>query len=109
MKFKLLVGVHEDKNGRYDARDSKRNIVESDHDLVKIFGAEKFRRLGKFVEVDPEDESKVINEDIEVNDSFEDMSIAQLRKFAKDEEIELGEAKSKEEIITVLRNATASA
>ncbi|GIW60131.1 MAG: hypothetical protein KatS3mg087_1197 [Patescibacteria group bacterium] len=49
MKFKLLRGIHvQTENGKqviYEASDPKRNVVESDRDLERLFGSEKFQRI----------------------------------------------------------------
>lgn len=42
MRFKVLAGKHMDENRRMY---SKGDVVESDYDLVKMFGGNKFRKL----------------------------------------------------------------
>jgi len=50
MRFKLLLGRHVQSNAEgesetFDANDPHRNIVESERDLAREFGREKFRPL----------------------------------------------------------------
>ncbi|MEM2932566.1 MAG: hypothetical protein QXI61_06975 [Nitrososphaerota archaeon] len=91
MKFRLLRGVHSqtEKDGTvavYEARVSGKNIVESDIELDKMFGAEKFQRLD-----DVDNSSLVMNRDemrkladklgIDYDDSVTDKELAEMIQF----------------------------
>lgn len=97
MKFQLLAGRH--ITGQKEERRIYRigDVIESDDDLVKRFGGDKFQRV--------DDDAKATD----VNDSrratLEAMTLKELRKFADDEEIDLGGASRKNEIINVIVEA----
>lgn len=44
-KFKILIGMHFSAGKRYDARDPKANIIDTDIDLIAKFGESKFELL----------------------------------------------------------------
>lgn len=73
----------------YEAGD----IVESSRDLVALFGS------NKFAEVHPEKAASVTDETRRLLERF---SVADLRKLADEEEIDLGDVTKKDEIIDVV-------
>ena len=79
-------------------------IVENDHDLQVRFGRNKFERL-----YEPNERPPAAKNAAPPPDEFESMTLADLRDHAAAEEIPLGEATTKREIITVLRSALVEA
>jgi hypothetical protein len=102
-KYRIVQGSHVDENGTYSARDKKKNIITTNIDLESRFGREKFVRI--------EDREVIVDEDEDEDDAdgLNSMTLAGLRKFAEEEEIDLGDANSKKKIIAAIRNAVASA
>ena len=94
MKFRLLVGGHEQGKGidfrRYHAKDPKNNIIETDIDLAAKFGFEKFQKL---------EESQAPA----AIRTLESMKLQELIDYAADEEIDLGEAKKKADVLDVIK------
>jgi len=99
MRFKLLRGLHSHKGVTYEAG-SANDIVESPTDLEAQFGREKFKRLH---EADTASGVAVAEAPIPDGDGLEDMTVGQLREYAEGNEIDLGEARKKDEIIAVIR------
>lgn len=96
-RYKLLIGRHVVKGHKaFVATEPGNNVVESDVDLVKKFGADKFQRL--------EDVPQNLLPNGE-NDGLDEMTVAKLRQFASDQQIDLGNATKKDEIISILRAA----
>lgn len=97
MKFKLLVGWHSGvgpsgPNHVYKSTEPGNNVVESDIDLVAHCGAEKFAKIDQ-------------DYPSETNDSLETLTVPELKKFAQNENIDLGNASKKDEIIRAIREA----
>ena len=114
-RFKLLMGGHE--HGRTDdgtpngnlvkapagkaVRYKRGDIIETDIDLAKRLGESKFQRLR------PDELGEEPQEDEVVQDTFSSMSVKEIRKFADDEELDLGDAKSRPEVLAAVRKAVA--
>ena len=101
MRFKLLKGAH--GYGKGEAAvivrwDDKHPIVESDTDLVKAFGKEKFQRLPD----QPVEEETSVEE---TSDELASMNEKELKKLAKAHDIDITEAANKEELINLIRAA----
>lgn len=110
--FQLLHGCHiqNDLDGKerlYNSQEPGNNVVESEKDLVKLFGGGKFRELSAgtaVADVLPPSTTSVQATDIEKE--LQAMSIKQLQKFAEEEEIPLKGATRKEEIIKIILENT---
>lgn len=87
MRFKLLRGIHIDQDGTHDPND----VIESDVDLVGLHGREKFERL----------------QDLPSTEDITQMTVAQLRAFAELNQINLGEAMLKSDILETIQGAMA--
>lgn len=98
-RYRLIAGLHSDKDGLHDAKDPKTYIVESARDLAKQF-PEKFRRLGEVDDLPKAPESGVTD-----LDNLDNMTDAQLSQLAKDNEVDLTGARSREDAIELIRNA----
>ena len=116
--FKILRGILQDKNAklvRYreepDAKDGTKgkrlaeegyfipgDIIRTDRDLNKLNGSgpRKYEKI---------DEKSVMEDDERVYGDLDTMTVAQLRKHAKEEGIDLETATSKEEIVNTIRAA----
>lgn len=115
-KARLLQSKHIGDNGEeYIAGD----VIESKVDLIKIFGPEKFgyvpptepvtprEKLPVGVTLEPlkspqEPKGKRPRTSKSQLETLESMSVEQLIKFAEAEEIDLGSAKKKEDILKVI-------
>lgn len=123
--YRLLAGIHiqkepvtddkgnpiKDENGkvqleevRYDANDN--NVVESEKDLVKVLGRDKFqlmdsgkRRSKKKGTVEEPVESSLKP----ANDGLDELTVAELRDLADAEEVELDGAHLKADILAKIR------
>ena len=95
MKFRLKRGHHEQGKGQERRRYTKGDIVESDIDLAARFGSEKFQRI----------EESAASSSPAATD-FKQMKIAELKDYAEEEGIDLGEAKTKQQIVDILVAAT---
>lgn len=104
-KFRFLLrhGGHENEDGvQYKARVPgvpatmvNNNIVESDIDLVKRFGSEKFMKL----------EAGSMPEQLETGGrQLGDMTVAELRELAESMDIPLEGVTKKSDIISILRD-----
>lgn len=96
MKFRLMHGIHDQGDGRLYKRG---DVVVSDQELDKRFGYNRFQRLDDQAAVS----SAPSNEP--VDDVFSDMTVAELKKFAEEEEIDLDGATKKDVILAVIRRA----
>lgn len=107
-QFRILRGSHTSGTGdhravtHYSARDRKNgnlrkgrdgkdrpDIINTDKDLEKLFGRDKFQRIHN----NP------------LNDGLDEQTITQLKELAEAEEIELGDAHKKDDIISRIRIA----
>lgn len=113
-------------NKIYDARDSRRSIVPSHLDLEAVHGFEKFQSTDRLQraagsealqqEIDElrrevkmlrrqlsDTDTEDLDEDVE--DGLEEMTVKQLREYADQHDIELGDATRKDEILNTIRSA----
>ena len=104
MKFRLLRGDHQHGGKMY----KKNDIIESDIELDTVFGANKFQRL----HIAPTEVQQVeVPEPVETtpgigqnqNDGLSEMTVAELKQFAEEEEIDLDAGLRKDEIVNVIR------
>lgn len=126
-KYELLVGQHEQGGVVYDVRSNK--FIETEHDLVAAFGPLKFRKVEGWVPPQekapvpghvahsapaadpPEDNEPEQTEENdeetgeEAGDELGKLTVAELRKFADDNEIDLTGCTKKDEILNTIRNA----
>jgi hypothetical protein len=122
-QFRLLVGTHCEGEKDEDNRlimYKQGDIVETKSDLCAKFnsvGSVKFERietenaqlpLSKPVTQAPGGSVKTATPAANPIDTFEAMSVEELKKHAEQEEINLGKAATKPEIIKVLRSAYGS-
>lgn len=124
MKFRLKAGGHSHTYWREPTADEKANssirkarlsdgkdyvldtrryekgdIVESDVDLVQRFGANKFEKIT---------EAPQVSSSPNPWDNLESMTVKQLKAFAESQEIDLGGATGKQEILEMLRSVSAA-
>lgn len=137
-RFRLMRGRHQqadvllDENGEpvlnedgtvrkvsvtYDSRDPNRNIVESDIDLEKLFGSEKFQNLDrisagnddlralkdKLERLERENKRLRARQGEERDVDLSKMTISELRDFAAKHNIELDPGMKKDEIINAIQ------
>lgn len=103
-RYRVLVGGHQDENGNYHARhaDPKRRYVTTDKDLVKMFGANKFRKVDdaedeEEADADADKEAPVVGS--VTGSELEAMSAKELKKFAEELEIPVDGVTKKEDLI----------
>lgn len=104
---RVLHGAHNEYGKTYH----RGEVVNSRSDLRKMNkpGAKKFEFMGMVDEGAIEPEAITINapvRDFPSEDTLSNMTIPELRRFAEQEEIELGSAKSKTEILEAIRAAS---
>ena len=121
-RFQILVGMHHEGDVTYAANVKGRNIIDSTSDLEARFGREKFRRIGDGEEPMPvlrDDQAPTRRPPVDkVKDTkgkepldpqpdtdYDNMTIAQLRQVAEEDEIDLGGATLKSDIIAAIRSA----
>jgi len=98
MKFRVLGGNHSQDGKVFQ----KGDIVETDKPLDKIM-ANKFVRILEGASATEEAPTNKL--DTEVADGLQNMTVAELKAFAADEEIDLGTATKKAEILNTIRAA----
>lgn len=116
--YRVLAGIHITGRGPERKVHTRGDVVRSDSDLVKVFGPEKFERVGRegtyeppppsAQEEDPDqgmEDDLPLPEDEGVADGLENMSVAELRAFAEGEEIDLGAVRLKADIVRVIRDS----
>ena len=122
MKFKLLRGSHrvagamtpEGQRGQghqFFFNDPKNNVIESDVDLVKKFGREKFKRLGAKAQDPDEDDGDESDDGIDLSapdDGLDQMTDSELQKFAEEAGIKT-KGKPREKVIELVRESLVSA
>ena len=101
MKFRVLCGVHSEGGRTYGVG----SVVDSASDLSRLNypGVERFERLNvpdplavAVADLPKEEPAK---------DSFTNMTVEELRKFAEEAEVDLGKARTRDQILAVLRSA----
>ena len=103
--FKLVKGSHYEGAGKDGKLCKKGDLIETNIDL-----ASRFNMPGNIKFVPCEDGEPVIDveddDDLPTNEEgnilFDKMTLTKLKKFAEENEIELGDAKTKAEIIEKL-------
>lgn len=113
MKFKVLEGRHQvfvkreltDENGRKRTVSEvrsypKESIVESDVDLAARFN----RPNAKKFELVPDSAVAVVESPSSPGEELENMTVAELRELAQASNINLGAAKTKAEILALMRD-----
>lgn len=120
MKFRVLAGKHSER-GRIWMRGQ---VIETTTDLASRFNGatvvrQKFERVPDGTPADPgvpvdqftdpefnkSSPSESETRGVDLMATYESMSVEELRQVASQEEIELGKAKTKPEILNVLRSA----
>ena len=99
LTFKVLSGNFNQGDGKIYNRG---DLVKTEQELDKRFGPRKFQRLEVPEGYVPAPETSILQ------DEFTGMTVAELRQFAEDEEIDLGHAVRKETLLSVIRKAVAS-
>lgn len=128
-KYRLLVGQHIENipGTEIEATYSAGDTFESASNLERFNSpghSPKFERLQDDVKVGPKSRVKAtptpeqlpevqtqLNDEEstdEATDTLESMSVAELYKFAKENDIDLGRARKKNELIEVIRKASES-
>lgn len=103
MKFRLLRGGHRvgpkfDKDGVQIAEGKTHgpnDVIESDTDLVKKFGREKFQRIEEAVQAAEEDEGSLRSE-------LEQLTKAQLIERAEADELEIDRSMNKPSLVEAM-------
>lgn len=96
MKFRVLAGWACDDDGV--TQHGPGSVFESKHPLDDMFNtasSKKFERVG---------DSRPVAVAEPIRDRFDNMTVNELRTFATEEEIDLGGAKTKQELITKIRS-----
>ena len=96
--FKLLGGLHDQGDGKIYTRG---DTVRSEKELDRLMGSRKFLRMETNTVV--VDSPKPVAED-----EFSGMTVAELKKFAEEEEIDLEGATKKEDLLVAIRKAVGS-
>lgn len=100
---KEQVGKNAEGNPIYESKTYREGQkVRSSKNLVELFGAPKFQLLSEYEAAAPEEESpkKVEGEE---DDGLERMTVAQLKDYAAQHEIDLEDATHKADIIAAIR------
>lgn len=124
MKFKLLRGSHrvagattaEGQRGeghQFFATDPKNNVIESEVDLVKKFGRDKFKRLGVAAAQDPDEDDGDESDDGEElpapnDDGLDKLTDPELLKFAEEAGVKT-KGKSRDKVIELVRESLVNA
>ena len=108
--FQVLAGRHQDEStGKFVGQGCESNYTTSDQELDVKFGRDKFMRLaGPPASVAREQAQAAAGSPGAVtveDDLFGDMTIEQLKQYAKSENIALGSATKKEDILAIVRQA----
>lgn len=108
--FDLLGGTHIEKQDGVVKRFSRGDRFTSNTELDKLLGSEKFRRISESASPppsshDPEEEGE--DEDGVEDVSLESMSLTELREYAAQENIDIGGAKRKSDIIQIISDSIA--
>ena len=96
--YKLLRGGYADGPVGKEHQYRKGDFVETKPglELDKIFGGEKFRKVTR---------QEMAAAKNATGDGLEGLDLKELRKFAEEEEVDLGSATKKEDIIGAIRGA----
>ena len=104
MRFKVLIGAHNEGGMTYGPDEEGGDVVDSKSDLSQHNspGAIKFARVANngaaVLEVPPN-----LEEDEEGNPNFDRMTVAQLKDFAEENDIELSVDANKAEIRNLIK------
>lgn len=110
MKFLLLRGLHAAKYGDLEVVHHPKDMVESSLDLCKLFnspGSTRFQRAPSSAQVTVQGkplDGSAVRAQVE---NLEQMTVAELREYAANNEVELGNATKKDEIVETIRAALA--
>lgn len=105
MRFELLAGAHTEGEVSQGTRVIYHpgDIIESDVDLAKMFGSEKFRKMD---ESEPNVAKKRSQSQqtitIPTREELNKMSMADLRALAAEEEIDVSTTSKKEEVVNMI-------
>ena len=88
--YRLLRGMHVDEKGGIHKVGA---LIKTDMQLDRLLGRDKFQRVA----MSPKEAAA---------DPFDEMTLPQLRAYAEDEEIELGGARTRADVLAILRNVT---
>lgn len=95
--FQLMSGGHVQDGKFYRHDDPHGNLVESDRPLDKLF-VNKFRRVSK-------QEAALIRDGLAEDAKLGGMTVAELKAYAEAEEIDLGDATKKEDLLRTIRES----
>ena len=98
MKFKLLRGIHNEDGRTYYPE----AVVDSMSDLTTL---NVVKGAPRFEQVLEEEAAPVAVAEPPKADSLDGMTVEELRKFAEETEVDLGKARTKDQILSVLRSA----
>lgn len=102
MKFRVKAGCHQESDGKmYRAGET----FESDKDRAAQFGHDKFERVHDFSQA----QGAVATKTVFITEAtLKGMSIAELQSLAAEEEINVGSAKTKDELVKVIKTSLCS-
>jgi hypothetical protein len=94
-RYQLLRGMNQNEQGTQNPGD----IVESEVDLVATQGADRWRKVDKNFSPPASTPAAHAAE----NDGLEEMTVAELREYADENEIDLSGKSRKDEIVQAIR------
>lgn len=110
--FKILMGIHGEGGKIYACKKAQKDIASDAHagDIIHTDSnlEEKFNSRGatKFIPYDGENfAADRVEPDAQGDIDFESFTVAELKKFAEDNEIDLGPATSKADILSIVLEA----
>jgi len=114
--YRVLAGKHHVGSGADRKVFKAGDIVVTNNDLLQFNqpGAAKFELVDSVGRpksqkpIEKRVQPKAVTPDIPLGDGLEDMTVNELRAMAEEEEIDLGSASRKDEIIKAIRNSMVS-
>lgn len=105
MRFELLAGAHTDGEVSQGNRVIYRpgDVIETDVDLAKMFGSDKFRKMDESEPNTPKkrpQSQQVVT--VPTREELNKMSMADLRALAAEEEIDVSTTSKKEEVVNMI-------
>lgn len=104
-EFRIRAGAHQGEKGKIYTQG---DVIETDRDLVALFGADKFDLVSgkpKTENVSRQVQTPTVRDTPPTTTlpDFDTMTVAQLEAFAEENEIDLTGAKTKAEKVAILK------